>query len=461
MRPKIITILLLFFTLVLCACKPKDVPVWQAASASVILISLDTVRADHLSCYGYHRNTTPGIDRIAGECVFFSGASTPISHTMPAHTSLFTSRYPREHKALYNGWKYREKFPLLAESMKAAGFNTGAIVASGILKSRRGLNKGFNFYEDEFEASRFRESRQEGKKFRKTADEVVDRAIEWLKGQDHKVPVFLFLHFFDAHDEYDFTPEKYKLMFPTDPELVSIMQRRGQDSMYIDLINQYDGSIRFIDDELLRLWESLKQADIYDNALIIITSDHGEGLGEHDWYKHGLYVYEEQMHVPLIIRFPKSEHAGKSIDAMVNLVDIAPTILDFCGLPPLPDLRGYSLLPVVKGGKDRVRKYQFYERRWYPEENQKRIQNWAPGEKRGIRDERWKYIFASMDDDELFDLEKDPHELDNIISRHPEMAGALREQLDKYVGMVEIGELRPQRLDRESRKELEALGYLR
>ncbi len=455
--PKILVAALVI--VLLCGCKSRKAPDRDDQRAPVILISLDTVRSDHLSCYGWHRETTPAIDRIAEESVLFTRAFTPISHTLPAHHSLFTSRHPREHKVLFNDWVPLEKFPLVTEALKEAGFNTAAIVSSAILEADYGLAPGFDFYDEDFQTYTFRES-IEKKVYRKTADQVVKAALGWLEKQDLSQPFFLFLHFFDAHTEYDLTPDNYLDMFETDRDLVRIMESRGQRSAHQTKINRYDGSIRFIDDELNRVWDFLKEKGIFDKALIIITSDHGEGLGEHGWYYHGLYVYEEQMRIPLIIRLPGSDHAGERIDALVDLVDLAPTILDFSNISQLPESRGKSLLPVIRGEKDKVRDHLFFERRWYPEENELGLKNWAPGEKFGVRGESWKYIWASDEPEELFDLEKDPHELHDLAPENPERINEMKKELKKYWFTVKKERIKPQPYHSLNKEKLKSLGYL-
>ncbi len=457
---KIYIILFFIFSSCLGSCKNESSGTLKSNEPSVILISLDTVRADHLSCFGYHRATTPGIDRIAEEGVTFTRAFTQIAHTLPAHLSLFMSRYPREHKVLFNDWKPLEKFPVLAESLKTRGIKTGAIVSAAVLEAEFGLGPGFDYYDDECD-SFIGNMIRDRKIYRRTADKVVDRAIKWLKKQDSSKPFFLFLHFFDAHTNYDLTPKEYSRMFKTDPQLTRIMETRNQDERLARKINHYDGSIRFVDDELSRFWSFLNESGVYDKALIIIISDHGECLGQHNWYHHGLYVYEELMHIPVIMRFPEGEHAGKKIDALVSLVDIAPTILDFYNVRQMADSRGKSLLPLVRGETDNIYQYIFLERRWYPEKNEENKKNWAPGEKFGVRSEKWKYIWASEEADELFDLEKDPHELTSIASEHPDIMEIMKKELDNYFALVKKEIIVPQEIDEKSRKKLEALGYLK
>jgi arylsulfatase A-like enzyme len=353
-----------------------------------------------------------------------------------------------------------EDFPLFTETLKDKGLNTGAVAGSVILEAEYGLSVGFNFYDDKFKKYTTPNSNKK-LLYRKTADQVVDSALEWLGGQDTSQPVFLFLHFYDAHTDYDLAPDKYLKMFKTDKGLRKILKSRNQKWRHQKRINQYDGCLRFIDDSLARFFEYLRKAEIYDNALIIITSDHGEGLGEHNWYAHGLYVYEEQMHIPLVIRFPGGTHAEETFGAMVNLLDLAPTILDFLDAPALPDARGKSLLGIISGENESIREYEIFERRWFPGENFMNKKNWAPGEKFGVRGDRWKYIWASDEPDEFFDLENDPHELNNTSSDNAEITGRMKEELEKYWDLVKKGPIAPQGLKKEERQKLKALGYLR
>jgi arylsulfatase A-like enzyme len=422
---------------------------------------MDTVRADHLSCYGYYRSTSPAIDHIAKEGVLFSNAFTPMAHTLPAHVSLFTSRYPLEHMVLQCGWKIQKKLPHLAETLKASNYSTGGIIGAAVLKKETGLGLGFDFYDDYFDKYTI----LGGKKskielFRKTADQVVERAIDLIKKQYLNRPFFLFLHFYDAHTKYALIPEKYQKMFPKDPELTRILKERNQNPKFAKMINKYDGGIRYIDDSLTRFWSFLKKTGIYDSSFIIIVSDHGEGLGEHNYYYHGRNVYEEQMRVPMIIRFPRGDHAGKRVDQMVTLLDVFPSILDFLGIPELPYSSGKSFLGLIRGKTDHTREYVHYERRWYPEKKPKGTTNWESGQKFGVRGKRWKYIWHSERSAQLYDLEIDPHELNNIAPHHPDKAAAMEKELEHYKKLVKKNKVFPQEIDQETKEQLESLGYL-
>lgn len=453
-------LVLLFLAVLAVRCKREPL-VWTATRPSVILISLDTVRADHLSCYGYHRPTTPGLDQLAREGALFTRTFTTMPTTLPAHASLFTSLHPREHMVLNNSWPLSSKFPLLTEALKRMGYNTAAVAGSAILEKGMGLERGFDFYDDNFDQySEHGEDKSSRKKdYRRTARQVVKAGIAWLKGQDPAQPVFLFLHFFDAHSFYGLTPQPYQKMFPGDAELATIMKARNQNSKHRMGINKYDGSIRFIDDSLQELWSFLKAVNLYDHSLIIIVADHGEGLGEHNWYDHGLRIYEEQMRVPLIIRFPGKEHAGRQLPALVNLMDVAPTVLDFLGPAAPPSWRGRSLLGLLQAPAAFPAGLMFYERCWYPEK-QNRVRDWESGERFGVRDERYKYLWHSQFPPELYDLLQDPHELANIINDQPAIAASLHQELVRYWELVQKGPVTPPPVDPKRMKQLKSLGYL-
>jgi arylsulfatase A-like enzyme len=382
-----------------------------------------------------------------------------MSHTLPAHVSLFTSRYPREHGVVFNGLTLQEPFPLLADMLKNEGYHTGAVVGAAVMDKLTGLSKGFDYYDDQFDDFTFL---REQKFYRRTADEVVKRTINWIKRQDPDNPIFCFLHFFDAHETYELTPKKYRSMFKTDEELLRIMREKKQDNIHTDNINQYDGSIRFIDDSLNPFWAFLKNTGIYDNALIIILSDHGEGLGEHDFYSHDLYLYEEMMHIPLIMRFPEGEFGMRNISSMVSLMDIAPTVLDYLNLQELPDARSESMLDVVRGEKGSTREYLLFQRRWFPEKNRlDTSRNWAPGEKYAVRGQTWKFIWASDEPDELYNLEDDPEEMNNLNTKEVEVSSLFNREFEKYVSLVpKSTAILPKKMNKKKLEQLKALGYI-
>jgi arylsulfatase A-like enzyme len=425
----------------------------------IILISLDTVRADHLSGYGYHRATTPGIDQVAKESVTFSQAFTPMPNTLPAHLSLFSSRYPRDHKVLSNSWRLVEKLPFLSTALAQAGYKTGGFIGSAILDRDTGMAAGFDFYDDDFEHYSQKVQGRNNTLYRKTAAEVVDRAIQWVTKQKRSKPLFLFLHFYDAHPNYNVLPSAYKQMFPTDVALAQIMQERNQKKQLAEHIDFYDGGLRYIDDSLQKLWTFLKAEQRYEQALIVIAADHGEGLGEHNYLSHGLKLYEEQMHIPLIIRFPGGANAGR-IEELVTLLDVAPTILDFSGLPALPGQRGQSLLNLIQKNEKLNRPYVYYERKWCAAEAKMNEKNWEPGERFGVRSERFSYIWHSQFPAELYDIRNDPHELHDIVTAQPGEVAQLHQALTQYWEMIRKATLIPPKLKESTRQKLKSLGYM-
>jgi len=428
----------------------------------IILISLDTVRADHLSCYGYHRDTSPAIDKIAAEGALFSNAFTPMPTTLPAHVSLFTSLYPREHQVLQNGWKIKTPFPILAEVLQEADYSTGAVLGAAVLKRQTGLALGFDYYDDAFDSYTPLNEALFGKSrlLRRTADQVVTAAEKWIDRQDPDRPFFMFMHFFDAHTKYDLVPDAYQRRFPTDPELTRIMQSRNQNPAFTEMINQYDGGIRFIDDNLAEFRRFLERKGLFDKCLILIVSDHGEGLGEHQYYHHGLQLYEAQVHVPFIIRFPQQKWEGRKLESLTTLLDAAPTILECVGLEPLPGARGKSVMPLIEGRSEKVRDFVLLERRWFPPENPQGFRDWEPGEKYGIRGERWKYIWRAESAAQLFDLMVDSHELDDRASAEPAVSAQMEIQLRKYRAALKNRKTKKQEVDPKRLEELKALGYV-
>ncbi len=393
---------------------------------NVILISIDTCRADYLSCYGYHRKTTPNIDAIADAATLFENVISPVPLTLPSHCSMLTGTTPLYH-GVHENVNYRlEKFNLtLAELLRQKGYTTSAIISSLVLDSQFGLNQGFDTYNDHFiqPITSWYQSERRG-------DEASRFACDWL--EKHKSEkFFLFLHYFDPHDDYR-PPEPFATIFKD---------------------NLYAGEIAYTDYCIGEVILKLKELGLYDSTLLIITSDHGEGLGEHAEPYHGFFVYNSTVRVPLIIRAPGGPK-GKKVPDVVGLVDVVPTICGLLGIDPPQVLHGKDLSPLFREGG----KIQNNERYIYCESLQATLYGCSP--LLGLVQDRWKYIHAPRP--ELYDLDKDPHEDKNLIDEHPERAQLLQDHLksileeqartnasdDKFV------------LDNKTRKRLESLGYI-
>jgi len=410
--------LVLLSAVVVSACQ-GDAPTRR----NVILVSIDTLRADHLGCYGAEGVSTPTIDRLAGEGLRFSSCFSPVPITLPSHCSMFTGMYPPRHSVRDNGtFTLPEDIPTLASVLKSEGYTTLGVIGSYPLTSRFGLARGFDVWDEELG------QRYEGVLplffDERKADLVTERAIEVV--DDHAdEPFFLFVHYFDPHHPWD-PPEPFNLR-------------------YLDL--PYDGEVAFVDHWLRRLVERLESGGLLDRSILVLTADHGEGLMEHGEMSHSLLLYNGTQHVPLIIRAAGIEPGV--VDRPVSLVDVAPTILDLLGLELPGPVDGRSLLTDAA---DR--------RPLYLETLTGRLTHgW--NDMRGLIDGRWKYLMGV--EPELYDLEADFKETTNLAAAHPErtadMDAQLRAMIADTVGRYRLGD-RFRSPDDEVRAKLQALGYL-
>src|SRR5258708_7881723 len=271
-------------------------------SPNVLIITIDTLRADHVGCYGYKEVRTPNIDRLAADGVRFERAYTPVPVTLPAHTAIFTGAYPMLSGIHdFSGNKISSQQITLASVLRGHGYTTGAVIASAVLGSRFGLNQGFDFYYDHFDFSRLDESNLY--QMERPGNVVADQALEWL-GKNYRKPFFLWMHLYDPHHPY--TPPA-----PYDREYAS---------------HPYDGEIAFADAQVGRVMEFLRKKDLYQNTVIVLSGDHGESLGEHGERTHSYFIYNATLHVPLIFRVPRAR-TQKVLSMPVSLVDIMPTLL--------------------------------------------------------------------------------------------------------------------------------------
>ena len=259
----------------------------DAVQPNILLITIDTLRADHLRCYGYKQATSPNLDRLARDAVLFQNVFSAVPMTLPSHATILNGLYPQQHGIRDNAHFHLTDRPFLQQILKKHGYNTAAFVSGATLSSSFGLNRGFDFYDDEFTGTE------------RKANETTIRALEWLKKA--RAPYFLWVHYFDPHAEYE-PPEKFRKQFPS----------------------PYDGEIAFVDSELPKLWTA-----VGSGAIVLVTADHGESLGEHGETTHSVFLYDATLKVPLILRSPGMK-PGVRKDA-VSLADIAPTILELVG----------------------------------------------------------------------------------------------------------------------------------
>jgi arylsulfatase A-like enzyme/Tfp pilus assembly protein PilF len=390
----------------------------------IILISIDTCRADYLSCYGYPLRTTPNIDRFAQENILFTNAVSPVPVTLPAHCTMLTGVIPPYHGVHYNiGCKLGPASVTLPEILGSKGFSTAAFISSLVLDSKFGLSQGFNTYNGDFNNMRHGLYSNE-----RRAEQTNSLAFKWLeKNRDKKF--FLFLHYYDPHYEYK-PPEPFASRFAD---------------------NLYAGEIAYVDYCLGRLINKLKELGLYQSALMVITSDHGEMLGEHGEDTHMYFIYQSAIKVPLIFKLPGFNKPAK-IDSLVGLIDIVPTICSFLGLNTPKEVDGQDLCPYFYGkGLSDMKRYLYSES----------LVPFSIGANslRAVLTERWKYIQTTRP--ELYDLVKDEREMNNLIKQQPRQAHLLKEQL-KRILLLRKRQNNQSRLDLDEKtlKQLESLGYV-
>ena len=412
--------LVLFLALSSCRTDRGAAPPRSAAPGprNLLLLTLDTTRADRIGCYGGPAGITPHLDGLAARGARFESAIAPMALTRPSHATILTGRLPHHHGVWSNGpYRLDDSVPTLATRLGASGFSTAAVVSSFVLSRSFGLAQGFERFDD-----RTPETTEGGPE--KNADEVVAQARAW--SGELREPFCLWLHFFDPHDPYR-PPEPYASRFAGRP---------------------YEGEIARMDAAIGEVLSLLEARGSLGSTLVVAAGDHGEGLGEHGEGTHGYYLYDSTVRVPLIVAGP-GVAPGRVVPETVTLADLMPTLLEAFGQGPAPDgLDGASLWGGLTGGKytehpavleTRTLQHQF---------------GWAP--QSGIRVERWKWILSP--EPELYDLRNDPGETRNLAPKEPSRAAALEKERARLIGAVE--EVKVSRLSPEDEERLASLGYI-
>lgn len=416
----------------LCGCQQEP------ERPNVLVLTLDTTRADYIGCYGSPDANTPNLDAFARDrAVLFEEAITVAPLTLPAHTSILTGTYPVFHGVHDNdGFYVADDITTIAEILAAAGYTTGAVVGAFPVDSQFNLDQGFATYDDNYQSDwtpgevEARTASSFGFVERR-ADQVNRAATRWF--EDHlEEPFLLWIHYFDPHQPYD-PPTPYNSMYA----------------------NRYQGEIAFVDECFGTLVADLDRRGLTDRTIIVVVGDHAEALEEHGEPTHGTYLYDATMRVPLLIAAPQPWVArGQTVTAQVSVVDIVPTLLDLLGLQVPAEVQGRSLAGALRDPdslesgpillESHFGLYHF---------------GWAP--LRALRTGSWKYILAPLP--ELYDLEKDPGELDNLIGSRPEVAARLASQLDGLASDLtwpDPGRSAAISIDSDVRQRLEALGYV-
>jgi len=394
----------------------------------IILISVDTLRADRLGCYGSQHISTPNIDAMSKGGTIFSAINSQVPLTLPSHTSLFTSNYPFATGIEDNGQELRPNTVTLAAVLKAHGYHTAAFIGGFVLDRRFGLGQGFDHYDSSFDLHR-QPGRDPGE-IKRFGEDVARAATVWLKDNSDQ-SFFLFLHLYDLHTPYNF-PATFRL-------------GNGE--------TEYDAEVRYVDKVLGSFWEFLSQNHILEKTLVVLISDHGEGLGEHGEGTHGYFIYQSTLWVPLIIHWPAGAGSfPQRVDQPASLLDVAPTILQFAGVPRPSQFRGQGLLGLLKPGTGQGQR-EIYSESLYAH------YHFACSSLVSLRVGRYKYIEAPKP--ELYDLVGDPTEKHNLYGEHKSMALALRERLlslRSRIGQTPSTGGRP--LDSETVARLMSLGYV-
>lgn len=439
----------------------------------ILLVTLDTTRADRLSCYGYRRITSPNIDRIARSGTLFENAIAQASVTPVSHAAIFTGRNPYANglRVLHGPVAYvvRKDVPMLAEVLGDVGYTSGGFIAALPCGERFALQRGFDFFDDPFtnggegEGSITEVGIVNTNDSQRRASDVNRAVLDWVGGQSDEDPVFVWAHYFDPHD-VRMLPEGGEASltrFPRDPNPT----RRK------DLLWAYDNEIHYMDEHVGALVEAMGRRD--RPLLICIVGDHGEGHGDHDWWSHGI-LYQEQIRVPMILAGDPVP-VGRRIDSLVRTIDVAPTLLSLIGENPsrrMQGAEGVDLTPLLEGREDDLGLVAYAESvttgMGYLDHSSepKPTRNQKDDELYSVIRDGWKYIHHVRNDGEaqpheLYDLTNDPRELTNVAAQHPERVAEFRSWLQERGVLFDprYGTIGAD-MDEATRARLEQLGYL-
>ncbi len=418
---------------------------------NILLITLDTTRADRLGAYGYAKDTSPNLDELAAESVFYTRAVATSSWTLPSHASLFTGKFTRSHGARYDAegplrlldaidgrpsWEQFRARGLatdevtLAEILAEAGYDTGAVIGGPWLKKVFGLDRGFAHYDDS----------KIGNVAGRQADSMTRGALRWLDTVDGR-PFFLFLNYYDPHGPYAAPRELVEKFLPPG----TVMQRPPKTGKQVNAL--YDGEVAFMDRHIGVLLDRLRETGKYDRTWIIVTADHGEILGEHNTRGHGTSLYEEELHIPMFLKYPAGETKARRSDERIQLVDILPLICERLDLETPEGIQGTAPPGIDHPIVSEV----------YPLEAMSRKGDWQ-----ALYDGDFKFVWNSLGRHQLFNLTADPGETRNLVALDPgrrdDMAARL---LDYLEGLPEPGETGSgEEIDDQTKQALESLGYV-
>jgi arylsulfatase A-like enzyme/Tfp pilus assembly protein PilF len=394
------------FAAIFVGCRPSKPP-----HPNILLITVDTLRADRVGCYGYSGGTTPNVDALAKDGVVFERAVAQVPLTWPSHAAIFTGTYPFHNGVQdFTGQPLSEQFRTLAESLKANGYATGAVVSSFVLDRSWGLARGFDSYDDAFAGQDFLQ--KDLALVERRADQSVDHALGWLESHSNQPaqagqPFFLWLHLYDPHSPYD-PPEPYRSRFEKKP---------------------YEGEIAYADSQLGRLFEWLRRApnNLYDRTMVVVLSDHGESLGEHGEREHGFFVYDSTVRVPLIIKPPRDSNiASRRVTPAIETIQMGPTVLELAGIEDAiqKQFQAASLVPLMTG-KSTSAARAAYSETFYPANSF----GWSP--LRSVENARYHYVEAPKP--ELYDLGSDLQETENVAEKNASVTARMQAELNQLL----------------------------
>jgi arylsulfatase A-like enzyme/Tfp pilus assembly protein PilF len=396
---------------------------------NLVIVTLDTTRADRMGAYGNREVETPTFDRLAREGVRFDQAVSVAPLTLPVHSSMFTGKFPPEHGVRDNGGFFLGPDQLtLAEVLKSKGYRTGAFIGAYVLDSKWGINQGFDTYFDKFDLSETRAISLAS--IQRPGNEVVDQALPWIE-QAKNGRFFAWIHLYDAHSPYR-PPEPFATRYRNHP---------------------YNGEIAFADSQVARVIAKLEALGLYDRTVVMVMGDHGESLGDHGEASHGFFIYNSATHVPFAIRTPFSLTKHRDVTDPVRSVDVMPTALDLLGVPPPSGISGVSLAPLMTGAT-RELGLDAYSEAMYP------LHHYGWSDLHALRSGRYKVIDAPRP--ELYDEERDPQESTNLYADRRQLGDRLIAELRRLEGSFQktTASLPAGDVDPEARERLAALGYV-
>jgi arylsulfatase A-like enzyme/Tfp pilus assembly protein PilF len=427
-------LVLLLAQLAVAASIPKAAT--KPAPPNIILITLDTTRADRMGFLGSSRGLTPNLDILAKQSVVFARTYAQVPLTTPSHAALLTGTYPQFSHVEDLGAPLGSELPYLPDVLHKHSYHTAAFLGAYILDpagAARGFERGFDVYDANFHQRKPGEDRY--KSIERRAEDVANRALGWLSRHQQR-PFFIWLHFYDAHDPYD-PPEPFKSHYASAP---------------------YDGEIAYTDSIVGSFVAVLQKHGLYQNSVIAIAADHGEAFGEHGEERHGMFLYDETIHVPLLLKLPEERSGGKRIEERVALADVAPSLLEAAGIAPPAAMQARSLLPLMENAKPATdEKGKTAERPVYSETNYphrafgwSELRSWRTG----------KYLYVQAPQRELYDQSSDREAAKNLAPAAKAVADTLESQLTAFQQKTSSAQTEPTKLDPTQAEKLRALGYL-